>query len=324
MSLYKLFLPLALVLLLPVSSYGQGLRVGFYQYTCPQVEEIIRKETTKVISRAPSLAGPLLRMHFHDCFVNGCDGSVLLNATNGNPAEKDSIPNLSLRGFGVIDGVKAKLEKACPGVVSCADILTIVARDVVFLTKGPNWDVLTGRRDGFRSVAAEALNNLPPPFLTAIQNLNQFFIPKGLNAKDQVVLLGGHTIGTSHCSSFSDRLYNFNRSGKADPSLDKNYLPRLMSKCKPNDVKTLAEMDPGSFRTFDTGFYKQVAKRRSLFTSDQTLMLDPESKAYIERQAVGDQTEFFRDFAVSMVKMGNIQVLTGTQGEIRKHCAFVN
>ncbi|XP_073003760.1 peroxidase 1-like [Typha latifolia] len=324
MSLYKFFLPLALVLLLPVSSYGQGLRVGFYQYTCPQVEEIVRKETTKVISRAPSLAGPLLRMHFHDCFVNGCDGSVLLNATNGNPAEKDSIPNLSLRGFGVIDGVKAKLEKACPGVVSCADILTIVARDVVFLTKGPNWDVLTGRRDGFRSVAAEALNNLPPPFFTAIQNLNQFFISKGLDAKDQVVLLGGHTIGTSHCSSFSDRLYNFNRSGKADPSLDKNYLPRLMSKCKPNDVKTLAEMDPGSFRTFDTGFYKQVAKRRSLFTSDQTLMLDPESKAYIERQAVGDQTEFFKDFAVSMVKMGNIQVLTGTQGEIRKHCAFVN
>lgn len=47
-----------------------GLRVGFYQYTCPNAEAIVRDEMAKIISRVPSLAGPLLRMHFHDCFVN--------------------------------------------------------------------------------------------------------------------------------------------------------------------------------------------------------------------------------------------------------------
>lgn len=47
-----------------------GLRVGFYQYTCPNAEAIVRDEMTKIISQVPSLAGPLLRMHFHDCFVN--------------------------------------------------------------------------------------------------------------------------------------------------------------------------------------------------------------------------------------------------------------
>ena len=62
--------------------------------------------------------------------MQGCDGSVLLNATTGQ-AEKNAIPNLSLRGFQVIDRVKAALEKECPGVVSCADILAFVARDVV-------------------------------------------------------------------------------------------------------------------------------------------------------------------------------------------------
>lgn len=138
--------------------------------------------------------------------------------------------------------------------------------------------------------------------------------------------IGGHTLGTSHCSSFSDRLYNFNNTKKADPRIDKFYLKKLEAKCKPNDQTTLVEIDPGSFRTFDTSYFKHLAKRRSLFFSDDTLMLDPVNKAYILRQANNstDTTEFFADFAVSMVKMGNIQVLTGTQGEIRKHCALVN
>ncbi|KAL6843989.1 hypothetical protein ACP4OV_025662 [Aristida adscensionis] len=306
-----------------------GLRVGFYQYTCPNAETIVRDEMTKIISHVPSLAGPLLRMHFHDCFVNGCDGSVLLNSTVGSPAEKEAIPNLSLRGFGTIDRVKAKLEQACPGVVSCADVLALVARDVVVLTKGPHWDVPTGRRDGRRSVKADAENNLPPPFFDAARNLYQFFIPKGLDAKDQVVLLGGHTLGTSRCSAFSDRLYNFSGTLTPDPSLDRRYLPRLRSRCSPGDASTLVEMDPGSFRTFDAGYYRHLARGRALFVSDQTLMRDAFARDYVRRQAAaadagGDPAEFFADFAASMVKLGAVQVLTGAQGEVRRHCAFVN
>jgi peroxidase len=85
-------------------------------------------------------------------------------------------------------------------------------------------------------------------------------------------------------------------------------------------------MDPGSFLSFDNGYFKQLLKKRSLFFSDDTLILDPVNRAYIIRQANngGNNTEFFSDFAASMIKMGNIQVLTGTQGEIRKNCALVN
>ena len=70
-------------------------------------------------------------------FIQGCDGSVLLNSTKTNQAEKDAIPNQSLRGYHVIDAVKSAVEEACPGVVSCADIVALVARDSVSMVTIP-------------------------------------------------------------------------------------------------------------------------------------------------------------------------------------------
>ncbi|XP_059276970.1 peroxidase 27-like [Lycium ferocissimum] len=327
MALPRHFVVLILQLILvPLAfnfSNAQGLKHGFYRKTCPKVEAIVRKTTAEYISKAPTLTSPLLRMHFHDCFVRGCDGSVLLNSTKNNQAERDALPNQSLRGFQVINGVKFALEDNCPGVVSCADILALVARDVVSMIKGPYWKVPLGRRDGRVSSIDEALNLLPPPFAN-ISSLKQQFASLGLNAKDLVVLSGGHTIGTSHCSAFTNRMYNFTGKGDTDPTMDPNYIARLKLRCSPTDVTTLVEMDPGSFRTFDEKYYTLVAKRRGLFQSDAALLDDIETKAYVKRQALTHGSTFFKDFGKSMIKMGKIGVLTGNAGEIRKRCDFVN
>ncbi|KAL5978254.1 Peroxidase 27 [Asimina triloba] len=322
--LFKFLLNVGVVLsLIMTSANAQGLQYDFYKKTCPNVEAIVEKTTADSVSRAPSLAAPLLRMHFHDCFVRGCDGSVLLNSTATSQAEKDAIPNQSLRGFQVIDAVKAAVEKECPGVVSCADILALVASDAVFMAKGPRWKVPTGRRDGRISLATDVLANIPAPFFNITQ-LTAAFQQKGLSVKDLVVLSGGHTIGMGHCAAFSSRLYNFTGKGDADPSLDPNYAAKLRVKCPQGDSTDFVEMDPGSSKIFDTSYFTLVSKRRGLFVSDAALLNNNDIKTYIGLQINNQASTFFNDFGESMVKMGNISVLTGTAGEIRKICSVIN
>ncbi|XP_019194366.1 PREDICTED: peroxidase 27-like [Ipomoea nil] len=321
------FFLLHLVFVLFVVEVGsaQNLSPNFYKNKCPKMEDIVKRTTASFISRAPSLAAALLRMHFHDCFVRGCDGSVLINSRNGNQAEKDAIPNLSLRGFQVIDAVKSALEKECKGVVSCADILALVARDAVTMINGPSWAVPLGRRDGKVSLASDANNNLPAPF-SNFTDLQTSFAAVGLNVKDLAVLSGGHTIGISHCPPFSSRLYNFTGKGDTDPNMDQKYIAELKkNKCtSAGDTTSIVEMDPGSAKIFDTSYYSLVSKRRGLFESDAALLTNSVTKAYVQQQLNPSTATFFEDFADSMVKMGKIGVLTGKAGEIRKICSRIN
>ena len=65
--------------------------------------------------------------------MQGCDASVLLDPTVVIGTEKTTLPNESLRGFEHIDLIKSELENVCPGVVSCADLLVVAARESVVL-----------------------------------------------------------------------------------------------------------------------------------------------------------------------------------------------
>lgn len=96
--------------------------------------------------------------------------------------------NSGLRGFEVVDDAKSQLEAACPGVVSCADIVALAARDSVKLTGGPSWSVPLGRRDGRTSSASEAMSLPSPADSVGVQR--QKFADKGLNDQDLVTLVG--------------------------------------------------------------------------------------------------------------------------------------
>ena len=146
-----------------------------------------------------------------------------------------------------------------------------------------------------------------------ILHINQFFS-------------GAHTIGVSHCSSFSARLYNFTGVGDQDPALDPEYAANLKAKKCPNpkDNTTIVEMDPGSRKTFDLSYYSLLLKRRGLFQSDSALATNPTTRTFITQLLQGPIQNFYDEFAKSMEKMGRVNVKTGSTGEIRKQCAVVN
>ncbi|PIA38437.1 hypothetical protein AQUCO_02800270v1 [Aquilegia coerulea] len=303
-----------------------GLVRQFYKKndTCADVEEFIKHQVKLFWTKDRSITPKLLRLVYSDCFVTGCDASILLDKPD-NP-EKKAPQNIGLGGFVFIDQIKKVVESRCPGVVSCADILMLAARDAVHLAGAPSYPVLTGRRDGLQSSAASV--DLPSPSISFDDALS-LFESKGLNVLDMVTLLGAHTMGSTRCRYILDRLYNFNGSKKPDPSMDKTLLDELRNKCPPKTRK--GQTDPlvfinknsGTKYTFNNSYYSHVLNKQAVLGIDQ-LLLSTEDSTDITQEFADGFEDFRRSWAFSMNKMGSIGVLTGTKGEIRRNCRLTN
>ncbi|KAL2333050.1 hypothetical protein Fmac_014263 [Flemingia macrophylla] len=304
-----------------IPSSDANLSPKFYEKACPQALPVIRSVVHRAIIRERRIGASLLRLHFHDCFVNGCDGSVLLDDTGNFTGEKTALPNLnSIRGFEVIDEIKAAVDKACKRpVVSCADILATAARDSVAILGGPLlwYPVSLGRRDS-RTASRDAANtNLPPPFFSFSQLLSNF-ISHGLNLKDLVALSGGHTLGFAKCTTFRDRIYN-------DTNINPTFAASLRKECpRVGGNNNLAPLD-ATPAMVDTSYFRELLCKKGVLHSDQELYKGngSESDKLVELYS-RNPFAFARDFKGSMIKMGNIKPLTGNMGEIRRDCRKVN
>ncbi|PIA41200.1 hypothetical protein AQUCO_02300181v1 [Aquilegia coerulea] len=298
----------------------RGLSFDFHRSTCPRLERIIRDELNNAFRRDIGLAAALLRIHFHDCFVQGCDASVLLEGSVAGPGEQEAPPNLTLRpdAIRLLNDLRERVHRACGQVVSCSDITALAARDAVVLTGGPEYRVPLGRRDGHNFATREdTINNLPSPLATARQLIDSLRT-KGLDPTDIVALSGGHTIGRSLCTSFTNRLYP-----NQDPTMDPGYAANLKRTCPRADSNGTTMLDVQTPNMFDNRYYINLRNRQGLLTSDQDLFMDSTTRPIVTRFAE-NQRFFFERFAFSMIKMGMLNVTTGTQGEIRANCSRRN
>ncbi|KAF9616496.1 hypothetical protein IFM89_029793 [Coptis chinensis] len=150
--------------------------------TCPQAEQIVRSMVRYKIPPA------FLRLLVYDCFIQGCDASVLLASVDGIRSEKDTPPNDTLQGFNVIDMIKSKIEEVCPATVSCADILVLAATEGIAMAGGPYYHLYTGRRDSlmsFPEVGAYAYDDLYKTLTS--------FASRGFDERETVSILGNLT-----------------------------------------------------------------------------------------------------------------------------------
>ncbi|CAN6226601.1 unnamed protein product [Urochloa humidicola] len=327
----------------------------FYDTTCPRALATIKTAVDAAVAQEPRMAASLLRLHFHDCFVQashlasnssefihacisigiylyayicnagstinihpfqGCDASVLLADTATFTGEQKAGSNAgSLRGFTVVDNIKAQVEAVCPQTVSCADILAVAARDSVVALGGPSWTVLLGRRDS--TTASQSLANSDLPAATSsLSQLITAFGNKNLNPTDMVALSGAHTIGQAQCQNFRDHI--------TESNINPTFAASLRTNCPATGGDTnLAPLDVTTPNTFDNAYYNNLLNQRGLLHSDQELFNNGSTDNTVMNFA-SNAAAFSSAFATAMVKMGNLSPLTGTNGQIRLACSKVN
>ncbi|KAL9249246.1 Peroxidase 55-like protein [Drosera capensis] len=254
----------------------------------------VSNAVTKKFFQTHVTAQTTLRLFFHDCFIQvqlqGCDASIMIFSPRGD-AERDAPDNLSLAGDGFDTVIKTKqaVEAQCPGIVSCADILALSARDT---GEGPSFSVELGRRDGLVSKASDVAGKLPEPNFSLAQ-LVSLFANHNLKQQELIALSGAHTIGVAHCSRFANRIYNFPSSTYVDPSLNPAYTTQLMLE---NVYPTIAvPMDPQTPLRFDNLYFQDLVQGKGMFSSDEVLFTDSVPRPTVVNFAA-NQSRFFDAF----------------------------
>ncbi|GKF01390.1 peroxidase 20 [Tanacetum coccineum] len=173
-------------------------------------------------------------------------------------------------------------------------------------------------------------NQLLPAPNSSLETLIANFRYQGLNIQDLVALSGSHTLGKAQCKSFRQRIYGYDDSQKNSyhhHHNDDEFHQVLESMCpKSGKDNTLAPLDFATPYRFDNHYFQNIKKGQGLLISDNVLIsedIEGEIRDLVWEFA-SDEKKFFGLFAESLIKMGNIRVLTGQQGEIRKNCRFVN
>ncbi|EPS59877.1 hypothetical protein M569_14928, partial [Genlisea aurea] len=294
------------------------LSVGFYDQSCPQMGSVVRAHVQSLAITDPTSPPAFLRLLFHDCQVQGCDASILLDSDGGRirSPEMDSSRNFAVRNRGAIETIKTELENLCPRRVSCSDIIVLAAREAVAITGGPRISVPLGRRDSTAVPSSGLADASLPPADSGVDAMLRIFDRKDMTREESVAILGAHTLGRTHCFNLRNRLYNFTD----DPS-NSPFELILRANCPPYAAasSTITVQNDVTSSFFDSQYYLDSISGRGVLKIDAEMAVDPRTQPIVERFA-RDQDEFFRAFSSAFVKLSYSGVLTGDNGAIRRRC----
>jgi len=180
---------------------------------------------------------------------------------------------------------------------------------------GPDFDVPLGRKDSL-NFSVNAGDNLPVPFARTDELLSVFGSKK-FDATDVIALSGAHTFGQAHCPTM------FNRIIDSDPPIEPDFKKQLEATCPNEKSHNTVNLDLRTPTKFDNMYYINLLNHQGVFTSDQDLASHPNTKEIVNLFA-SNEKEFFNKFANAFVKVSQLDVLIGNQGEIRKSCFAPN
>ncbi|KAL3701521.1 hypothetical protein R1sor_019543 [Riccia sorocarpa] len=318
------FLLLVLTLSSHFSEAQAQLSANYYDASCPNLRAIVANAFLLQLNVTRLVAAPasLMRIAFHDCAVDGCQASNLLSSQPGVTDEKLSPRNLGLNNVDIILNIKQTVEQSCPGIVSCADLIVLVAHEAIKYSAGPILPLEFGRKDAKTASTAAATNQLLGPD-ASVQQVLDAFAKMNIGVSGTVALLGSHTLGVAHCANIVGRLY----PPDATLSQPQNFafLAQLQAQCPQNYNPNTFVQNDVSNTLFDSAYYQGAMTGRGLLAIDDQLARDPNTRSIVQNWAI-NTIGFRQEFQNAFLQMTRYKVLTGTgpDREVRRDCRFVN
>ena len=147
-------------------------------------------------------------------------------------------------------------------------------------------------------------------------------------------------------------MYDFQGTGQPDPSIPLDFFSQMRLNCPDNNKKNISSN--GTFSTFtvskpmnvhhsssdkgmshmqalssavppgasfDTHYYQSLLRGRGLLFAHQQLMAQEKTARLVSAYASDDGSTFWMYFARVMLKLSNLDVLTGNQCQVRLNCS---
>ncbi|KAL1214426.1 Peroxidase 29 [Cardamine amara subsp. amara] len=304
----------------------EGLSYSYYEKTCPKVEEIVRSSLSSMFILDPTSPAALLRLMFHDCQVQGCDASILIEPSGDHQfTELDSAKNFGIRKRDLIGAIKSSLEMECPQQVSCSDVIILAAREAVALSGGPLIAVPLGRKDSLTTPGKHVADSELPPATADVDATLNLFAAKGMTVEESVAIMGAHTLGVTHCNNVLSRFDNANATYEnMDPRFE-TFLRVVCPEFSPysQTAKVTFVVNDQTSLVFDSAYYDDSMAGRGTLRIDSEIGADPRTRPFVEAFAA-DNDRFFNAFSSAFVKLSSYKVLTGNEGVIRSVCDKVD